>query len=555
MSDQKNGRRRLNGWTAIHYTVALLITVLAALTLLHVDRMESHERGQEVRADIRTRLDAIRVKLEAGIVGPLLRTRGITAQIAVHGDPTPDEFARLVAILLEGNRNVINMALSHGTVIGMVYPLKGNESILGVDYRTVAHQWPTVSRAIESRNPLLQGPVTLIQGYSGLIVRAPVFVPDPKGGEPSFFGIVSVVLNVDGLLTDAGLKQPDLPIRIAIRGRDGLGAAGEVFFGDAAIFAQDPVEMDIVLPYGSWRMAAVPKISADADWTMEVTSRRALAVLLLLLIAAAAFGTAHHMAVQKEVAERRRIEQELLHARNLAEVSNRAKTELLANMSHELRTPLNAIIGFSEIIQLQALGAENPKYSEYIDDIMASGRHLLDLINDILDLSAVEAGKMELRESTVALAGLMESAIRLVAPKAAAGELSLTWNVMPPGLGLVADERRLKQVLLNLLSNAVKFTPPGGTVSLSAGMGEEGSCLIRITDSGIGMDEAGIAKAMSLYGQVADPYVRHQDGTGLGLPLACRLTEAHGGRLGITSRIGQGTTVTLTFPADRCRLP
>ena len=547
--------KRIGGRTALHFAVAALITALSAIMLLHADRIERHERVLEARAEMRTRLDAIRVKLEAAIGGPLLRTRGITAQIALHGVPSPDEFARLVSILLEGHRNVINMALSRGTVIAMVYPLEGNEAVIGVDYRTVARQWPTVRRTIESRNPLLQGPVTLIQGYAGLVLRAPVFLPDPAGGEPSFFGIVSVVLNVDGVLADAGLGQADLPIQVAIRGRDGLGAAGDVFYGDEAVFRRDPVEMDVILPYGSWRMAAVPKSDANAGAAFEQKSHRALAGLLLLLIATSTFGTAYHLATQQEIEKRKRVEQDLRHARDLAEVSSRTKTELLANMSHELRTPLNAIIGFSEVIHMQALGPNNPKYFEYIGDIMSSGRHLMELIGDILDVSAIEAGKLELHESPIVVADLVEASIRLVAPRAASGRLALTWDVTPASLRMVADERRLKQVLLNLLTNAVKFTPEGGKVSLTARLADDGACVFVISDTGIGMDEAGIAKALSLYGQVENAYVRRQEGTGLGLPLANRLTEAHGGTLSITSGIGHGTEITLTFPPERCRQP
>ena len=546
---------RASGWTAFHFTVAALLTALSGLALLHVDQMERRERRSEVRAEIRTRLDAIRGRLEAAITGPLLRTRGISAEIALHGDISSDEFSRLAQILLEGHRNVITMALSHGTVIAMAYPLAGNESIIGVDFRSVTHQWPTVRRVIESRTPALQGPVTLIQGYTGLIVRSPIFLPDPRTGADSFFGIVSVALDMEGVLADAGLGQPDLPIRVAIRGRDGLGAAGEVFHGDEEIFHLDPVVMDVMLPYGSWRMAAVPKEEAGAKTDFERTSHRALAALLFLLVATASFGTAYHLATQQDIARRKQVEQELRHAHSLAEVANRAKTELLANMSHELRTPLNAIIGFAEVIHIQALGPDNPKYIDYIGDIMASGRHLMALISDILDISAIESGKLELREASVEVADLVESAIRQISARAAGNGLVLNRDVAPSFRRMIADERRLMQVLLNLLSNAVKFTPAGGKVTLTAGLAEDGSGVFVVSDTGIGMDPAGIAKALSPYGQVESAYIRSHEGSGLGLPLAGNLTAAHGGTLSIASRVGAGTDIVLTFPPERCRQP
>lgn len=244
--------------------------------------------------------------------------------------------------------------------------------------------------------------------------------------------------------------------------------------------------------------------------------------------------------------------QELRQAKEDADCANRAKTDFLANMSHELRTPLNAILGFSNAIQEHVFGPlDNAKYAEYVDSIHDSGRHLLDLINDILDLSKVEARALELDERPVDVADICEAALQLVRPRAEKGLVHLTLadgHGLPP---LMGDERRIKQVLVNLLTNAVKFTEPGGEVRLDARRNESGELELVVSDNGIGMDEAELEKALSPFGQVANPLSRAHEGTGLGLPLTKALIELHGGTFHIESQKGLGTQAIAVFPKSR----
>ncbi|HEX2113063.1 MAG TPA: ATP-binding protein [Alphaproteobacteria bacterium] len=236
-----------------------------------------------------------------------------------------------------------------------------------------------------------------------------------------------------------------------------------------------------------------------------------------------------------------------------AEEANRAKSEFLANMSHELRTPLNAVIGFSALIDKQIKGpVGHEAYREYARDINRSGEHLLDIINDILDLSKVEAGKLELHEEQIAIASVFRSCVRIVEPRAKEAGLSL--NVLAPLTipPLWADEIRLKQILINLLSNAVKFTPKGGRVSLSAAFTGDAIAII-VADTGIGMTPEQIPLALESFRQIESAQSRKYQGTGLGLPLAKKLAELHGGTLQIESAPGQGTTVTVRLPASRIR--
>jgi len=258
------------------------------------------------------------------------------------------------------------------------------------------------------------------------------------------------------------------------------------------------------------------------------------------------------IAVYEDITARATAETTLRAAKEEAELASRSKSEFLANVSHELRTPLNAIIGFSEIIMAQLFGpVEPPQYREYAGDIHASGRHLLSLINDILDLSKIEAGKFEMLEARVDIADAVDTSLRLIRERAKNGKVELV-NDLPDTLPeLVADRRAVKQILINLLSNAVKFTEAGGTVTVGAVLRPDGTLEISVEDTGIGMDNADIALAMTPFGQAESALNRRFEGTGLGLPLAERLIALHGGTLDLHSERGVGTRVSVRFPAVR----
>jgi signal transduction histidine kinase len=247
-------------------------------------------------------------------------------------------------------------------------------------------------------------------------------------------------------------------------------------------------------------------------------------------------------------------DEHLQAARRDAELGNRAKSEFLAAMSHELRTPLNAIIGFSEIMSNEMFGPLGaPNYREYAADIHASGTHLLDIINDILDVARVEAGKLTLRETEIDVRALIEKSVRLVRERAATAGLQLAVDIADDLPLLRADERLIKQSITNLLSNAIKFTPKGGAIVLTAGPDAGGGMTIAVRDSGIGIDAANLEKVFSPFYQVDSTLARTQEGLGLGLPLVKSFIEQHGGAVSIASKPGRGTTVRLHFPADRCR--
>ena len=297
-----------------------------------------------------------------------------------------------------------------------------------------------------------------------------------------------------------------------------------------------------------------PQCRVDGPWREEIRINRANDGVMRYI---ATHGTVlpdqygnprHAVGTIYDITNRREHEQELETARADAEAANRAKSRFLASMSHELRTPLNAIIGFSDMIRSRVFGPLTPlRYAHYVEDIHRSGTHLLNLINDVLDMAKIEAQKFELHSTKFPLSRLAESALLLVRPQALAKDLTLECDVPDENLLLEADERGMRQVLVNLLSNAVKFTDGGGTVRLFAEPQATGGLAIGVEDTGAGMDANGIVTALEPFGQVQNHSATENAGTGLGLPLAKALIECHGASFHIESELGVGTRIWAEF--------
>jgi signal transduction histidine kinase len=223
---------------------------------------------------------------------------------------------------------------------------------------------------------------------------------------------------------------------------------------------------------------------------------------------------------------------------------SRHKSDFLATMSHELRTPLNAIIGFSEVLREQMFGELNERQLAYVDDVLEAGRHLLSLINDVLDLAKIEAGHLELDLSTVSIAGVLRSGVTMHGERASRGGIAVGLNVHPEEITVEADERRVRQVVFNLLSNAIKFTPPKGRIEVSARL-TDGAVEVAVADTGPGIPPE---EAELIFEEFEQGKTTRLEGTGLGLPLSRKFVELHGGRLWVDTAVGAGSTFRFTLP-------
>lgn len=299
------------------------------------------------------------------------------------------------------------------------------------------------------------------------------------------------------------------------------------------------------------------ELRAGRQWRCEILNRRKNGELFWEFQAISPLRDSrgrivNFLAVKEDITKQKEIQRAMVEAMEEAYRANRAKSDFLAGMSHELRTPLNAIIGYAELMTLEPAGPlGSDTYREYLSAIYSSGQHLLHLINDLLDLSKVEAGKMELAEETVTVGDVVAGAVLLVAERAERKGVILKNHVRGPLPPVRADKLRLRQILLNLLSNAVKFTPSGRHVEVTADLDQKGGMRIVVRDEGCGISEEDLQRVLQPFGQARNPLIRTEEGTGLGLPLARQFARLHGGDLILESREGVGTTATVLLPPVR----
>ena len=330
---------------------------------------------------------------------------------------------------------------------------------------------------------------------------------------------------------------------------------------NAAIETVDPLNGEIRiagvarLTTPDWRVLAVRSptpLEAELEASLAQSRIARLALVLVLILGTAVFSSTAGRAIR----QRRQLNESLQHnTRLLGELeatgaalasANRHKSEFLANMSHELRTPLNAIIGFADVLGQRMFGGLNERQSDYVQDIRASGQHLLSLINDILDLAKVEAGRMELAPSDFSLRDVLTSSVTIIRDRAASHRIAVDLKIDDNIDRIVADERKVRQIFLNLLSNAVKFTPDGGSINVRAEASKT-DALVSVRDSGVGIGLEDQARIFEEFRQARDRS-RDTEGTGLGLPLAKSFVELHGGRLWVVSEPGKGSTFTFSLP-------
>ncbi|HEY7362972.1 MAG TPA: ATP-binding protein [Methylomirabilota bacterium] len=470
--------------------VGLLITTLVTLSVGLVAAFLLHRQQQSLTDQMVKRGSTIAENLAAGAKSPLLSNDHLTLTLLVS-DAMRDSDVAYVAIVDQDGKAVTHSDLA---LVGTPFerPAELDPTRAGVQVRSVKS--PTQGNLLVFAVPLTFSQVPLGTLYLGFSERS---IEATLAGARNQALLITAIMLVLGVAGALGLSS--------------------------------------LLSRPIFRLVRATKIvgQGNFDVSLPVTSRDELGVLT---------DSFNQMAAS--LRETSRIEAE----RRMLEIVSQHKSEFLANMSHELRTPLNAVIGFSEVLAERMFGDLNPKQQEYVQDILTSGRHLLALINDILDLSKVEAGRMELELAPFDLRAALENSLLLVRERAQRHGLLLELDVDDGVSMVVADERRFRQIMLNLLSNAVKFTPDGGQIRVSAVL-REGFVEVAVSDTGMGIPKEDQGLIFEEFRQARGESAGKREGTGLGLTLTKRLVETHGGRIWVTSEPGRGSAFTFTLPA------
>ena len=491
---------------------------------------------QQQRAQARDRLlqaaGMVRVGIEQQVNTSLNLTMGLVIYVTTNPQLDQRQFAAIAARILSRAPYIRNIGLAKDSVLSHIYPLEGNQAALGRRLTDLPQQRAAVVRAIESKRSVVAGPVELVQGGSGFISRIPIFLDSER---TRYWGLASVVMNVDAFFRAAGVAEFGAGLDIALRGKDSLGEAGDVFYGDAGLFGRrDVVELPIALPQGSWLLAARPHDGWSAD------ARRSALLLGGGLAVSLLLSLFLYFLLDLLVA--------LSRANQRAAQASAQKTRFFSHMTHELRTPLTAIHGAVSLLASGKLPLPSKQSGELLQNALRNCQRLQWIINDMLDLKKLESGTVALSREPLALSALLAEAADGVQHFAQHYGIDLCIdNRVGTAVCVRGDRVRLQQVLVNLLSNAIKYSPDRGRVTVNAFLVDD-TVRVEVIDQGEGVSEDKLDVVFEEFGQDKPSPRSGIPSTGLGLSISKQIIDRHGGRIGCLNLATGGCCFFIELP-------